>query len=77
MGAQSAGNAESGAIRTGCAKATAKAGITHQEEVVVLRLRTQILEDGLLPVSLHVVPIIDLAMSDRIVNAIAGRLCVR
>lgn len=43
----------------------------HQKEVVILRLSPQILEDGLLPVSLHVVPIINHTVSDGIMDAVS------
>lgn len=42
-----------------------------QEEVVVLRLNSEVLEDGMRPESLHMVPVLDLAMSNWIVNAIS------
>ena len=51
--------------------------ITHQQEVVILWFCTKVLEDGLFPVSLHMVPVVDLPMSDRIVNTIPGSLCIR
>lgn len=41
---------------------------------MVFWLSTQILEDALFPISLHVVPVIDEAMSDRIVDAIRLRV---
>lgn len=43
---------------------------------MVLRLRTQVLEDGLLPESLHVVPVLDLAVADGVVDSIAGSLSI-
>ncbi len=49
---------------------------THQEEVVVLGLRTKVLEDRLLPIPLHVVPVLDLTVADGVVDAIAGGLGV-
>ena len=52
-------------------------GATHQKEVVVLGLRTKVLEDRLLPISLHVIPIIYLTMSNRIIDAITGGLSIR
>jgi len=49
-----------------------------EEEVVVLRLSTEILEDGLLPVHLHVCPVVDLTVTHRIAQLIglgcSGRL---
>lgn len=43
---------------------------------MVLGLRTEVLEDRLLPVPLHVVPVLDLPMADGVVDAIAGGLRV-
>lgn len=43
---------------------------------MVLRFRSQILEDRLLPVSLHVIPIINLAMTDRVVYTVSWGLRV-
>ena len=40
---------------------------------MVLRLRSEILEDRLFPVTLHVVPVIDLTMANRIVNTVSWR----
>ena len=45
-----------------------------QEKVMVLRLRTEVLEDRLFPVTLHVIPVIDLTMANRIVNTVSWRL---
>jgi hypothetical protein len=44
---------------------------------VILGLSPQILEDGLLPVSLHMVPVVNHTMTNRIVNAVAwgSRVC--
>ena len=44
---------------------------------MILWLRSQILEDGLLPVPLHVVPIVNLTMTDRVVDTVSGGLRVR
>jgi hypothetical protein len=44
---------------------------------MVLRLRSKILEDRLLPVALHVIPVVDLAVPDRVVHTIARCLDVR
>ena len=41
---------------------------------MVLGLCTKILEDRLLPIPLHVVPVLDLAVADGVVDAIAGSL---
>lgn len=45
---------------------------SYQQEVMILRLCPQILEDSLLPIPLHVVPIVYHAMADWIVHAISG-----
>ena len=50
---------------------------THQEEVMIFRFRSEIFEDRLLPVPLHVIPVIYLTMSDGVVDAISGSLCIR
>ena len=38
---------------------------------MILWLRSQILEDRLFPVPLHIIPVVDLSMSDRIANTIS------
>jgi hypothetical protein len=43
----------------------------REQEVVVLRLDPQILENGVGPEALHVVPVLDLTMPDRIPDAIS------
>lgn len=50
---------------------------THEEEVVIFRLSSQVLEDRLLPVPLHIIPVLNLAVSDRIVDAISRSLRIR
>ena len=65
-----------GIVRDQTARDARKGCGTHQEEVVVLGLCTQVLEDRLLPVSLHVVPVLDLAMADGVVDAVARGLSV-
>ena len=52
-------------------------GTTHQEKVVILRLCMKILEDGLLPITLHVIPVINLTMANWIIYAISGGFGVR
>lgn len=42
--------------------------VTYQQDVVVLRLGSQVFEDGLLPKSLHMIPILYHSMSDRIMQ---------
>ena len=42
-----------------------------KQEVVVFGLDSQILEYGVGPKSLHLIPILDLAMSDRVGDAVA------
>ena len=48
--------------------------ITNQKEVMVLRLCAEILEDRLFPVSLHVIPVVDLTMANRVVDTVSRRL---
>ena len=48
--------------------------ITDQKEVMVLRLCTEILEDRLFPVPLHVIPVVDLTMANRVVDTVSRRL---
>ena len=50
---------------------------THQEEVMIFRFRSEIFEDRLLPVPLHVIPVIYLTVSDGVVDAISRGLCIR
>ena len=51
-----------------------RVGKTYQEEVMVFRLCAKILEDCLLPVPLHVVPVLDLTMTNGVVYAIPWSL---
>lgn len=41
-----------------------------EEEVVIFRLDPKVFEDGVGPETLHVIPVLDLAMPDRIVHSI-------
>ena len=41
---------------------------------MVFGLCSEILEDRLLPVTFHVIPVLDHAVANRVVDAIAGRL---
>ena len=43
---------------------------------MVLWLRPEVLEDRLFPVTLHVIPVIDLTMANRIVDTVSWRLCI-
>lgn len=45
-----------------------------QKEVMVLRLSTEVLEDRLFPVTLHVIPVVDLTMANRVIDTVSGRL---
>ena len=45
--------------------------MTDEEKVMILRLSAKILEDGLFPISLHLIPILDHTMSNRIVDSIS------
>lgn len=42
---------------------------------MILRLSSEVLEDALLPVPLHVIPIVDQTMANRIVYAIGFGVC--
>lgn len=44
---------------------------------MVLRFSTEVLEDGLLPVTLHIIPVLDLSMADGVIHAISRSLRVR
>ena len=46
-------------------------GGLRQQEIVVLRLSTQVLEDALLPEPLHEVPVFDDAMADGVLARVA------
>lgn len=54
-----------------------RADVSHQQEVVVFRLCPQILEDRLLPVPLHMVPVLNHSMTNRVMHAVSRRLRVR
>lgn len=43
---------------------------TDQQKVVVLRLSTKVFEYGLLPVALHMIPVVNHTMADGIVDTI-------
>mmetsp|Transcript_8825 Transcript_8825/g.17810 ORF Transcript_8825/g.17810 Transcript_8825/m.17810 type:complete len:278 (-) Transcript_8825:231-1064(-) len=43
-----------------------------QQEVVILRVASKILEDAAVPVSLHVVPVLDDAVADGVVDRVIG-----
>lgn len=45
---------------------------THQEHIMILGLGSQILENRLLPESFHVVPVLDLTMSDGVVKRVGS-----
>jgi hypothetical protein len=45
-----------------------------QKEVMVLRLGAEVLEDRLFPIPLHVIPVVDLTMADRVGDTITRRL---
>lgn len=47
---------------------------THQEEVMVFWLRSKIFKDALFPVSLHMIPIINESMTNRIMQPIGFRI---
>ena len=51
--------------------------MADQKEVMVLGLRPQVLEDRLLPVTLHMVPVVDHTVANGVVDAIAGCLGIR
>lgn len=51
--------------------------VTYKQEVMIFRLGPQIFEDSLLPVPLHVIPIVYHPMANRIVYSITRRLGVR
>lgn len=43
---------------------------TYKEEIMILRLSLQVLEDALLPVPFHQVPVINRPMANRVVNGV-------
>lgn len=50
---------------------------THQKEVVILRLCSEILEYRLLPIPFHMIPVVDHPVANRVVHAIPRGLLVR
>ena len=50
--------------------------LAHQKEIMIFWFSPQILEDGLLPVSFHVIPIVNHSVPNWIVNAVTGRFHV-
>jgi len=61
-------------VRSVSAQVRSMVYCTDQEKVMVLRLRAEVLEDRLFPVTLHVIPVINLAMADRVVDTVSRRL---
>jgi hypothetical protein len=47
---------------------------TDQKEIVVLGLGAQILEDRLFPVTLHIIPVVNHTMANRVVDTVSRRL---
>jgi len=45
--------------------------ITHQKEIVILGFSSEVLEDRLLPISLHMIPVINHSMPDWVVYTIS------
>jgi hypothetical protein len=43
---------------------------------MILGLRAQIFEDRLLPIPLHMIPIINHTMSDGVVDTVSRRFCI-
>lgn len=43
---------------------------------MVLWLSAEVLEDRLFPITFHVVPVVDLAMANWVVNSVSWRLCI-
>lgn len=50
---------------------------TCHEKVVILGLAAQILEDGLFPEPLHMIPVVNLAMTNGVVQSHCLGLCQR
>jgi hypothetical protein len=44
---------------------------------MILRLCPQVFEDRLLPITFHVIPVIDLTMPDRIADTVTGSFGIR
>lgn len=44
--------------------------ITYKEKVMVFGLCAEIFEDTLLPIALHLIPVLDHAVTDRIVDSV-------
>jgi hypothetical protein len=51
--------------------------LSCQQEIMIFWLCSQIFEDRLLPIALHMVPIVNHPMSDRVVNTISWRFDIR
>ena len=49
---------------------------TDQKEIMVLRLGAEVLEDRLFPVAFHVIPVVDLTMTNRVVDTVSWRLSI-
>lgn len=45
-----------------------------EKEVVVFRLNAEILENRIGPESLHIIPVLDLSMTNRVVHTVAGAI---
>lgn len=44
--------------------------VTHEQEIVILGLAAEVLEDALLPVPLHLIPVLNLTMANRVVDRV-------
>lgn len=62
------------AVRTDSARESLT---THQEEMMVLRFSSQIFKDCLLPVTFHVVPVVNHTMANRVMHSISRSFLVR
>ena len=50
----------------------AKEGRTHEQDVVILRFSSEVLEDALFPEPFHVIPVVDQSMLDRVVERVGS-----
>jgi hypothetical protein len=55
---------------------TESSNFTYEEEIMIFGLCSQVLEDRLLPIPLHVVPVIDHTVPDGIMNTVTGGFCI-
>ena len=48
---------------------------THEQKVVILRFAPEVLEDAMLPIPLHLIPVLNLTVPDGVADRVSFRVC--